>query len=59
MNSRTIIWLRWGVAVLLLVVWGAFIHRLVQGENVGESLFWAAIATLCLTGVDFGARKLR
>lgn len=59
MSARTIMALRWGVAVLLLIVWGSFLYRLVAGENLGESLFWAAFATVCLSGVDFGVRKVR
>lgn len=51
--------LRWIVATLVIVVWASFVVQVVRGEDVMEALFWAAIATTCLSSVDLARPRRR
>jgi len=47
-------WVKVGVIGLIVLVWIATLVSIVLGDEWREALFWAVIATLCLSAVDLG-----
>ncbi|QQQ19747.1 hypothetical protein JIP62_06575 [Brevundimonas vitis] len=55
-------WVKVGVIGLIGLVWIATLVSIALGDDWREGLFWAVIATLCLSAVDLGidlSRKRR
>ncbi|MDZ4361920.1 hypothetical protein [Brevundimonas sp.] len=47
-------WVKVGVIGLIGLVWIATLVSVLLGDDWREGLFWAVIATLCLSAVDLG-----
>ena len=50
-------WTRIIVVGLCLLLWASVLTVILRGEPWRDMVFWAAIGTLCLSGVDLGLRR--